>query len=149
MDRERDDEGYRNELLLKKMRAGKFLYLVMQKKTRPGDSPETVQIAPGEYTGYLKEIYSREKFPKPRNILGLIKVLPDTEMKKLILANTVVGEQELRSLAEARAAGVRAFLVEQGKIDSAQVVRKSGDIYRAPAKGGGPVSRVEFEVAVE
>jgi hypothetical protein len=149
VDRERDDEGYRNELLLKKMRAEKFLDMEKEKKNQPGDSPDTVQIAPEEYARYLKVVYAREKFPKPRNILGLIKALPDAEMKKLILANTVVGEQQLRSLAEARAAGVRAFLVKQGKVDSARVVQKSGDIYRAPAKEGEPGSRVEFEAAVE
>lgn len=149
VDRERDDEGYRNELFLKKMRAEKFLDMVKEKKNQPGDSPETVQIAPEEYARYLKAVYAKEKFPKPRNILGLIKALPDAEMKKLILANTVVGEQQLRSLAEARAAAVRAFLVEQGKVDSAQVFQKSRDIYRAPAKGAEAGSRVEFEVAVE
>ena len=149
VDRERDDEGYRNELLLKKMRAEKFLDMVKEQKNRPGDSPETMQIAPEEYARYLKAVYAKEKFPKPRNILGLIKALPDTEMKKLILANTVVGEQQLRSLAEARAAGVRTFFVEHGKIDSARVIQKSGDIYRAPEKEGEPGSRVEFEVAVE
>ena len=149
VDRERDDEGYRNELLLKKMRAEKFLLMVKEKKNQPGDSPETVQIAPEEYARYLKAVYAREEFPKPRNILGLVKALPDAEMKKLILANTVVGEQQLRSLAEARAAGVRAFLVEQGKMDSARVIQKSGDIYHAPAMGGELGSRVEFEVAVE
>ncbi|HLO24989.1 MAG TPA: DUF748 domain-containing protein, partial [Geobacteraceae bacterium] len=141
VDRERDDEGYRNELLLKKMRAEKFRDMVKTKKNRQGDSPETVQIAPEEYARYLKAVYAREEFPKPRNILGLIKTLPDAEMKKLILANTVVGEQQLRSLAEARAAGVRAFLVEQGKMDSARVIQKSGDIYRAPAEGGEPGNR--------
>ena len=149
VDRERDDEGYRNELLLKKMRAEKFLAMMKEKKNRPGDSPETVQIAPEEYSKYLKTVYTKEEFPKPRNILGLIKELPDAEMKKLILANTVVGEQQLRNLAEARAAGVRVFLVKQGEIDSAQVFQKSGGICRAPAKGGEPGSRVEFEVAVE
>lgn len=149
VDRERDDEGYRNELLQKKMRAEKFLNMVKEKRNQLGDSPETVQIAPAEYARYLKEVYAREKFPKPRNILGLIKALPDAEMKKLILANTVVGEQQLRSLAEARAAGVRAFLVKQGKMDSARVFHKSGGIYRAPEKGGKPGSRVDFEVAVE
>jgi hypothetical protein len=70
-------------------------------------------------------------------------------MKKLILANTVVGELMLRSLAGARAAGVRAFLVKQGKMDSARVSLKCGNIYRAPEKGGEPGSRVEFEVAVD
>jgi uncharacterized protein DUF748/AsmA-like protein len=149
VEREHDEEGYRNELLLKKMRAEKFLAMVQEKKNQPDDSPGTVQLAPEEYTGYLKAVYAREEFPKPRNILGMIKALPDAEMRKLILANTVVGEQQLRSLAEARAAGVRAFLVEQGKMDSARVFQKSGDIYRAPAKGGEPGSRVEFGVAVE
>jgi hypothetical protein len=149
VDRERDDEGYRNELFLKKMRAEKFLAMVKEKKSRPGDSPGTVQVAPEEYAGYLKAVYAREEFPKPRNILGLIKALPDAEMKKLILANTVVGEQQLRSLAEARASGVRSFLVKEGKMDSARVFQKSGDMDRAPAKGGGPGSRVEFRVAVE
>jgi flagellar motor protein MotB len=149
VDRERDDEGYRNALLLKKMRAEKFRDMVKEKKTQPGDFPETMRIAPEEYAGYLKAVYDKEEFPKPRNTLGLIKALSDAEMKKLILANTVVGEQQLRSLAEARAAEVRAFLVEQGKMNSTRVFQKSGDIYRAPEKGGGPGSRVELEVVVE
>ncbi|RII26316.1 MAG: flagellar motor protein MotB [Geobacter sp.] len=148
VDRERDDEGLRNELLLEKMRAEKFLSMV-KKKNHPGDSPESMQISREEYVRYLKAVYAKEEFPKPRNILGLIKAIPDEEMKKLILANTVVGEQQLRSLAEARAAGVKAFLVNQGKMDSARVFQKSGDMYRAPARGGEPVSRVEFEVGVE
>ena len=101
------------------------------------------------HTLALKVVYAREEFPKPRNILGLVKAIPDAEMKKLILANTVVGEQQLRSLAKARAAGVKAFLVNQGKMDSARVFQKSGDMYRVPARGGEPVSRVEFEVGVE
>ena len=149
VDRERDAGEYRNELLLKKMRAEKFLDKVKEKKNQPGDSPETMQIAPEEYARYLKAVYAREEFPKPRNILGLVKPLPDAEMKNLILANIAVGEQELRSLAETRAGGVREFLVKQGNIDSARVLQGSGDMYREPAKGGESGSRVEFEVAVE
>ena len=149
VDRERDREGYRNELLLKKMRGEKFLNMMEQKKTQPSDSPETVQILPDEYSRYLKEVYKKEDFPKPRNILGLVKSLPDEEMKKLILANTVVGEQQMRSLAEARAAQVRGFLVKEGKMDASRVFKKSGDMYRNPSKGGGTRSRVEFEVGVK
>jgi hypothetical protein len=149
VDRERDDEGYRDELLLEKMRAEKFLVLVQEKKNKPGDTPGTVQIDPAEYARYLKAVYLKEDFPKPRNILGRVKALPETELKKLILANTVVGEQQMRSLADARAAGVRAFLVEQGGMASARVIQRSGDIYQAPAKGGEPGSRVEFEIAAE
>lgn len=149
VDRERDDEGYRSELLLQKMRAEKFLVMVKEKKNQPGDSPDTVQIAPEESARYLKVVYDKEEFPKPRNIFGRIKELSDAEMKKLILANTVVGDLQFRTLAEARAAGVRAFLVTQGKMDAARVSLKNSDIYRAPAQGGEPGSRVEFEVAAQ
>lgn len=149
VDRDRDAEGYRNELLLKKMRAEKFMDMVKEKRTKPGDSPETMQVAPEEYAKYLKAVYAKEKFPKPRNILGLVKELPDAEMKKLILANTAVGEQQLQGLAEARAAGVRAFVVEKGGADSARVFQKSGDIYKTPTKEKEPGSRVEFGFAAE
>ena len=148
-DRERDDEGYRNELLLEKMRAEKFHALLQGKRIKPGDSPETVQIIPKEYAGYLKEVYAKEEFPKPRDILGRVKALPEAEMKKLILANTVVGEQQMRSLADARAAGVRAFLVGKGGMASKRVIQRSGDRNRAAAKQGEPGSRVELEIAVE
>ncbi|ABQ28477.1 DUF748 domain-containing protein [Geotalea uraniireducens] len=149
VDRDRDAEGYRNELLLKKMRAEKFMDMVKGKRNQPGDSQETMQIAPEEYAQYLKAVYAKEKFPKPRNILGLVKELPDAEMKKLILANTAVGEQQLQSLAEARAAGVRAFLVEKGGADSVRVFQKRGDIYKTPAKETERGSRVEFGFAAD
>jgi outer membrane protein OmpA-like peptidoglycan-associated protein len=149
VDKERDPEAYRNERLLEKTRAEKFLDLVKDKNNQPGDSPETVQIAPEEESRYLRAVYAKEDFPKPRNVLGLAKELPDAEMKKLILANTFVGEQELRDLAEARAAAVRAFLVGQGKIDPARVLQVSGDIYKSPARAAKGGSRVEFEVAAE
>ncbi|WP_243372211.1 DUF748 domain-containing protein [Geotalea sp. SG265] len=149
VDRDRDDEGYRNELLLKRMRTEKFRDLVKERRNQPEDSPDTMHIAQEEYPRYLKEVYAKEQFPKPRNILGLVKALPEAEMKKLILANMVVGEEQLRGLADARAAAVRAFLVKQGKVDSQRVFQKSGDISRSPAKRGETGSRVEFELTAE
>ena len=149
VDRAADAEGYRNELLLKRMRAEKYLALVRGKKNKPGDSPATVQIAPEEYARYLKAVYAREDFPKPRNILGQVKELPEAEMRKLILANTVVGERQMRDLADARAAGVRTFLLEKGGLAPARVSQKSGDIFRGAQKEGEPGSRVEFEIGVE
>jgi hypothetical protein len=148
-DRERDDEGYREEVLQKKMRAEKFLVLERGRKIKPGDSPESVRIDAAEYTRYLKAVYEKADFPKPRNLLGQVKALPDPEMKKLILANTVVGEQQMRSLAEARATAVKAFLVKQGGIPAARVIQTSGDIYRTSAQGGASGSRVELELSVE
>ena len=97
VDRERDPEGYRNELLTKKMKNEKFLALVKEKKGLEGESADSVTILPAEYSLYLKAVYKKEKFPKPRNMLGLVKDIPDSEMKKLILTNTVVGDEQLKS----------------------------------------------------
>ena len=41
-------------------------------------------------------------FAKPRNVIGFAKELPDPEMKKLIFANTTVGDEELSQLARGR-----------------------------------------------
>ena len=148
-DRERDPEGYRIELLQRKMRGEKFLELVKEKRNRPGDTAESVTIEPTEQSRYLKTVYRKEKFPKPRNILGLVKDLPDDEMRKLILANTAAGEPELRALANERAAAVKAFLVERGKVEPARLFLKAEDIFKAPGREGTPSSRVEFGAAVD
>ncbi|WP_269078671.1 DUF748 domain-containing protein [Geobacter pickeringii] len=148
-DRERDPEGYRAELLTRKMKAERFLELVKEKRTKPGETAEGVTIEPAEQSRLLKAVYKKEKFPKPRNILGLVKDLPDDEMRKLILANTVAGEKELRGLADERAATVKGFLVEQGKVEPARLFLKAEDIFKVPAREGTPASRVEFGAAVD
>lgn len=149
VDRERDPEGYRNELLAKKMKNEKFLALVKEKKMLGGESPDSVTIEPSEQSLYLKAVYKKEKFPKPRNMIGLTKDIPDSEMKKLILANTMVGEENLKSLARERAIAVRTALVVDGKLPPERVFEKSGDIYKPPAKAGEAASRVEFGVTVQ
>ncbi|MBT1076943.1 DUF748 domain-containing protein [Geobacter grbiciae] len=148
VDKERDPEGYRVELLTRKMKAEKFLVLVKEKRNQPGDSAETMVIAPDEASRYLKAVYRKEKFPKPRNILGLEKDLPDAEMRKLILANTRVGEGELKALAAERAGAVKALLAGPGKVDPARLFLRADDIHKAPADKG-PGSRVEFGAAVQ
>lgn len=149
VDKERDPEGYRNELLVKKMKNEKFLALVKEKKMLGGESPDSVTILPAEQSLYLKAVYKKEKFPKPRNMLGLVKDIPDSEMKKLILANTVVTEENFKALARERATAVRTALVVDGKFPPERIFEKSGDIYKPPAKEGSIGSRVEFGVAVQ
>jgi hypothetical protein len=148
VDREKDPEGYRRELLAKKMRTEKFLALVKQKRNTPGQSPETTEILPDEYSSYLKAVYRKEKFSKPRNLIGMLKDLPDDEMKKLIFTHTVVGDAELQSLARERAAVVYAWLVDKGKVAKERVFLKSGDIFKA-AEEGRSGSRVEFGAVVK
>ncbi|WP_298272672.1 DUF748 domain-containing protein [Geobacter sp.] len=148
VDRERDPEGYRVESLMRKMKEEKFLELVKEKRNRPGETAEKVTIEPSEQSRLLKAVYRKEKFPKPRNFLGLVKDLPVEEMRKLILANTVAGDTELRGLANERAAAVKAFLAERGKVEPSRLFLKAEDIFKAPREDM-PASRVEFGAAVE
>lgn len=149
VDRERDAEGYRNELLLKKMKGEKFRALVKEGKTRPGQTQDETEILPQEYSTYLKAVYAKEKFPKPRNVLGIAKDLPDAEMRKLILTHTVVGDNELQLLARERAEAVRNYLVKAGKLPPQRLFEKNADIFRPSAKEGTTASRVEFGAMVK
>jgi uncharacterized protein involved in outer membrane biogenesis len=149
VDKENDPEGYRSESLARKMRTEKFLALVREKQNLPDQTPNSTEILPTEYSNYLKIVYRKEKFPKPRNLIGMAKDLPDSEMKKLIFAHTVVGDAELKKLAGGRAAEVRNFLLEQGKVNQERVFLKTGDIYKEPAEKGKTASRVEFGALVK
>lgn len=147
-DRERDPEGLRNELLLKKMKSEKFLSLAREKRESGGLSPDAMEIPAGEYSKWLKTVYEKEKFPRPRTVIGTLKSLPDEEMKKLILANTAAGEQQLRTLARERATAVMNFLQNEGKLPQERLFEKSSDPF-APAKDGRAGGRVEFGVVVK
>ncbi len=149
VDQERDAEGYRSELLLKKMKTEKFLALVKEKREVAGQTADSLELLPAEYSPLLKSVYEKEKFPKPRTFIGTLKSLPDPEMKKLILANTVVGEPQLRGLARERAMAVRNFLVAEGKLPQERIFEKGGDIFAPPKQTGMTGSRVEFGVAVQ
>lgn len=146
VDRERDAEGYRRELLDYKLRNEKFLTLAKERRSKEGESAETVQLLPDEYTRYLKAVYKKEKFPKPRNMLGLVKDLPNNEMKKLIIANTVVGENELQSLARERATAVMNHLVKKGGLPPERLFQRNDDVHKAPDNEKIGRSRVEFNV---
>ncbi len=60
--------------------------------------------------------YDAEKFPKPKNIIGLSKSLPETEMEKLMLTNTPVKDEDLRTLANRRAASAKEEILKSGKV---------------------------------
>jgi len=145
-DRERDPEGFRSELLLKKMKSEKFLSLAKEKRESGGLSHDAVEIPAAEQSKWLKAVYEKEKFPRPRTVIGTLKSLPDEEMKKLILANTSVGEQQLRGLARERAVTVMDFLLTEGKLPKERLFEKSGDPFAPPADSVKAGGRVEFGV---
>jgi hypothetical protein len=78
------------------------------------------QIPPDLYDKYLKKVYKAAKFEKPRNAIGLEKSLPPDEMKKLLVTNMAVTDDDLKKLADARAEAVRTYL--STKIDPSRLV---------------------------
>ncbi|HYL58677.1 MAG TPA: DUF748 domain-containing protein [Candidatus Acidoferrales bacterium] len=81
---------------------------------------EAKPLTKDEYNKYLARVYSAGKFPKPRDVIGLAKSIPPDDMKKLILTNTAVSDDDLRHLADARANAVKRYLREK-KVDPARV----------------------------
>ena len=128
------------------MKSEKFLSLAKEKRESGGLSHDAVEIPAAEQSKWLKAVYEKEKFPRPRTVIGTLKTLPDEEMKKLILANTSVGEQQLRGLARERAVTVMNFLLKDGKLPQERLFEKSGDPFAPPADNVKAGGRVEFGV---
>ncbi|MBK5273518.1 MAG: DUF748 domain-containing protein [Desulfuromonadales bacterium] len=144
VDREKDTEAYRLELLNRKIRNEKFLALSKAGTLKEGEKVDSIKVLPEEQTTYLAVVYKKEKFPKPRNVVGLVKTLPPDEMKKLIITNTVIGEPELQTLTRDRVAAIIDYLVTQGKVPAERIFQKNDDIFKAPEKGDAAKSRVEL-----
>lgn len=109
VDVERDREGLKSARIDRKVRAVKREDLT--RDSVESGAADSVQVSPEEYPALLERVYKAEKFPKPRNMIGLVKSLPVEEMEKLILANSVVDDEDLRDLADRRARAVRDWLV--------------------------------------
>ncbi|MCX5913161.1 MAG: hypothetical protein NTV04_14680, partial [Deltaproteobacteria bacterium] len=84
------------------------------KKGQPSVPVDEVKIESAEYPKHLKLAYKEEKFPKPKNIIGMAKDLPNPEMEKLMLTHIVINEGDLRTLASQRSARVREAFVKSG-----------------------------------
>jgi hypothetical protein len=91
---------------------------------------------PEEYNKYQRWVYKAADFDKPRDFLGMTKLLPPDQMKQLILANTKVTDADLRDLANARAETVRKQLS-----DKIQAERLPTLAPRLNTKGGAPQTK--------
>jgi hypothetical protein len=76
-------------------------------------------LSKDQYDKYLTKVYKAAKFPKPKDFVGLSKSLPPAEMKKLLVTNMEVTDQDLKQLADARANVVRQWMSKQ--IDPARL----------------------------
>jgi len=119
VDIEKDKEGLKQHLFNKKLKAQKLNEMVKQGLTAiPVDD---VNIEPKEYEKYLKMAYKVEKFPKPRNVLGIAKDLPVPEMEKLMLTHIEISDGDLRSLASQRAMKVKDTILKSGQIEPERI----------------------------
>ena len=141
-DLEKDREGLKQTLILRKVRSQK----VKETARQSGETPdlESVTVTPEEYPKYLKLAYKEEKFPKPRNVLGMAKDLPVPEMEKLMLTNQKVTEEDIRALAGERALAVMNYLLQSGQVEHERVFIVEAKTLQGEKKEGVKESRVDF-----
>jgi hypothetical protein len=119
VDVERDREGLKQYLLQKKVKTQKLKDLL--KNSSDSIIVDEVQIEPQEYEKYLRLAYKAEKFPKPRTAIGFEKTIPVEEMEKLMLTNTEVKDEDLRSLAAQRSTRVKDAILKTGQVEAGRL----------------------------
>jgi hypothetical protein len=144
VDVEKDREGLRQVAFRRKVATRK-----LEELTRAGkDAPalDNVRVEAAEYPKYLTRAYKEEKFPKPRNFLGMAKDLPVPEMEKLMLTNIRVTDDDLRQLAMDRASQVRDRLTGPGKVGPDRVFLVEAKTLPPERKEKRKDSRVDFRI---
>jgi uncharacterized protein involved in outer membrane biogenesis len=144
VDPDADREGLKRASLERKVKAQKLKQLTRQGKTF--DSVDEVTVQPDEYPALLKAAYGAEKFPKPRNVIGLAKDLPVSEMENLMLTNAQVAEEDLHVLANQRAQVTRDYLIETGKVPADRVFLMAPKLAAEEMQDQGKASRAEFSL---
>lgn len=144
VDLEADREGLKQYLVQRKVKAQKLNDLV--KQGSPAAPVDEVTVAPEEYEEYLTRAYRAEDFPKPRNIIGMVKSLPVPEMEKLILTHIEVGEEDLRLLASQRANAVKEAMLRLGKVEADRLFIVQPKTLAPEKKENQKDSRVEFKI---
>jgi hypothetical protein len=141
---EKDREGLKQFLFNRKLKTQKLNEMV--KKGQPALPVEEVKIEPPEYGKYLKMAYKEEKFPKPRNVLGMTKDIPDPEMEKLMLTHIEIKEEDLKTLANQRAMKVKEVILKSGQIEPERIFILEPKTLPPEKKEKIKDSRVDFKL---
>ncbi|KON79522.2 DUF748 domain-containing protein [Azoarcus sp. PA01] len=135
-DRASDTGGLKKVMLLRMMKAAKLKESVRRSDEAP--PLEDVVISAEEYPKWLERVYRDADFKRPRNMIGLLKDLPQSEMEALMLANIAVDDEALRHLAQERAQSVKSRLLEKGEIAANRVFLLAPKVEAAQdAEGSG------------
>jgi hypothetical protein len=131
-------------LFRRKIKAQKLNEMV--KKGEPAVPVDEVKIEPPEYEKYLKMAYKAEKFPKPKNVIGMAKDMPVPEMEKLMLTHTEVKQDDLRTLASQRATKVKDVILKTGQVEPERVFILEPKSLAPEKKEKVRGSRVDFKL---
>jgi hypothetical protein len=104
-----------------------------------GEAPEpgSVVVSAGEYPALLTRVYRDEKFPKPRNLVGLTKELPVEEMEKLMISNVEIDDDDLIALGNQRSLAVKNWLQKNGQVPAERIFILAPKVSAPEAKGNG------------
>ncbi|MCP2500813.1 MAG: DUF748 domain-containing protein [Deltaproteobacteria bacterium] len=144
VDIETDREGMRQQIFRRKVAARKLADLA--KTGQPAPALDNVRVDAAEYPKYLTLAYKAEKFPKPRNFIGMAKDLPVPEMEKLMQTHIQVTDDDLRRLAVERASRARDHLVAPGKVEAERVFLVTPKTLPPERKEKLRDSRVDFRI---
>jgi len=133
-----DREGLREARLTSLLRMWKI------KDIGGDEDADRVQLTPEEYDAYLTRVYKTATFPKPRGFLGLDKSLPPDEMKKLLLTNMEITDQDLQHLADGRANAVRQWL--SGQVDPGRLSVVAPTLNTDGIQDKGKTTRVDLSL---
>jgi hypothetical protein len=139
-----DLDGLKRVGIERKVKAQKLKDLA--RKGQAPRSVDEVQLDKSEYAQYLKAAYGEEKFPKPRNVIGLAQDLPVPEMEKLMMQHAQASEEDLRQLASQRAQAVRDALLGSGQVGAERLFVVAGKPFSSEerTKLKGKPTRVDF-----
>jgi hypothetical protein len=144
VDMEKDREGLKQYLFHKKLKAQKLNEMV--KKGGPAVPVDDVKIEPAEYEKYLKMAYKEEKFPKPKNVIGMAKDIPAPEMEKLMMTHIEVTEGDLRTLASQRSMKVKDAILKSKQVEPERVFILEPKSLAPEKKEKVKESRVDFKL---
>ncbi len=144
VDAERDREAMKKIAFERKVKVQKLGDLVRAGKTDV--KLEEVVVGQDEYEKYLRKAYDAEKFPKPRNLIGLAKKLPAPEMEKLMYTYLEVKDDDLRLLANQRAINARDAILAAGDVAPERIFIVEAKYLTPPEKEKLKKSRVDFRL---
>ena len=143
-DPEKDREGLRQYIFQRRIWAQKLKEML--KKGSQSVTVDEITVSSEEYPKYLKMAYKEEKFPKPRNIIGMAKNLPVPEMEKLILTHIEVKDDDLRSLASQRAIKIKDYILKSQKVEQERIFLVEPKTVQPEKKEKTRDSRVDFRL---